>query len=83
MRRWLGLLAGCALLALGQTGCHHTAGVCDCDPGWCRGYYPGPGTYHPLMSTHQVVPEVHTATVPAPRPVSAGTPTVRMPKETN
>jgi hypothetical protein len=33
MRRWLGVMAGCALLALSATGCHHTAGVCDCDPG--------------------------------------------------
>ena len=33
MRRLLGLLAACGLLTLTAAGCHHTAGVCDCDLG--------------------------------------------------
>ena len=32
MRRWSGLLTTFSLLALAAMGCHHTAGVCDCDP---------------------------------------------------
>ncbi len=30
MRRWLGLLTACGLLALSAAGCCYTAGVCDC-----------------------------------------------------
>ena len=31
MRRYLYSLAALAGLLCGLTGCHHTAGVCDCD----------------------------------------------------
>jgi hypothetical protein len=38
MRRWTGFLAGLGLLALLNVGCHHIAGICDCDSGCCGGH---------------------------------------------
>ena len=32
MRRTIAVLAGVGMLAATVVGCHHTAGVCDCDP---------------------------------------------------
>lgn len=47
MRRWTGFLAALSLLAAVATGCHHTAGVCDCDLG-CHDYHPGVDAYPPV-----------------------------------
>lgn len=46
MRRWLGLMALCALCGFALTGCY-TAGICDCarDHRDCYGLM---GPHHPL-----------------------------------
>ena len=51
MRRWLLAFAAFAGLMCGLTGCHHTAGVCDCDieEDWCAvraPWYRGPAVSH-------------------------------------
>jgi hypothetical protein len=41
MRRWLFAFAAFVGLIFGLTGCHHTAGVCDCDEDdWCASRAP-------------------------------------------
>jgi hypothetical protein len=60
MRRWLFAFAAFAGLMCGLTGCHHTAGVCDCDIeedrcATCAPWYRGP-----------VAPVGHTEPVPPP-----------------
>jgi len=73
MRRWLGLLAGCGLLALMGTGCDHVAGVCDCCPGnYC--YFGSPGHHAPIMNAQQVGPEIHTAPAVQSAPVQFDSP---------
>jgi hypothetical protein len=72
MRRWLGLMAACSLLALTATGCQHTAGRCDCDPGSgsCTncGYGAGVMGHAPVLSAHPVVTQSETL-APTPKPV--------------
>jgi hypothetical protein len=68
MRRLFGLMAVCGLVALLGTGCDHTAGVCDCDPGYYHGYGylggdPGPAAIH--------APAIHLEPAPAPTPTGA------------
>jgi hypothetical protein len=56
MRRWLGVVSA-ALFALSVTGCHHTAGVCDCDPGCADcgllGHYSNEHL-HPVSAVHSL-----------------------------
>ena len=55
MRRLLVKVSTLGVL-LAVMGCHHTAGVCDCDPGW------SPCIYPPYGGTHIVT---HATAAPA------------------
>jgi hypothetical protein len=65
MKLWSGLLTALGLLALVGTGCHHTAGVCDCDPWKCtqplpdaHGMVLAPAVGHGVVTQYPVVPGV-------------------------
>ena len=49
MRRFSGLLTTFSLLAVMAAGCHHTAGVCDCD-------YRSPLTTGTPVAAHPLTP---------------------------
>lgn len=68
MRR-LRTLWGLVLL-LAIVGCHHTAGVCDCDIGWgCAYNYGGPAVYPAPASGAAVVVPAPAAGIAAPEPI--------------
>lgn len=74
MRRWLGRLAACVLAAVPAAGCHHTAGVCDCDHSCHTSCCYGLGAYHGAMAPyhrhgHHAGSNGHHDAVPPPAPV--------------
>jgi hypothetical protein len=85
MRRWTGLLSALSLLAVVAGGCHHTAGVCDCDTGH-HAYHPGmDGLGYPVdgHSAAKMMPQASTSTSVQPGVIPhdvVSTPAQPMPK---
>ncbi len=70
MRRWSGLLTACGLALVAAAGCHHTAGVCDCDPWHCHA--PLPPGHHDHGIAHGVVDGHAVGAVPGAFPTTPG-----------
>lgn len=84
MKRISAVLASFGLLVLSMTGCHHTAGACDCHHhGHMVGHaHPVMGVYgnHPLQSHHYSMGAVEQAGAAQPE---AGEKLAQPPKPAN
>lgn len=78
MKRFYIALAGLTLGLLSATGCRHTAGACDCDPGHHPVVHPGG---HPVLGAYGNQPMYHSS---APTVVASpgGEKIEKMPKVT-
>jgi hypothetical protein len=85
MRRWSALLTTFSLLAVAAAGCHHTAGVCDCDP-W-HDHHPIAEYTHGVDHSYAVGPHAAAPGMPVPgngfvsAPVSVAPPPRPMPSQ--